>query len=100
MLGCLLVSIFAGGLMFATSLFYGFGVWWSLMAYSASGMCVFVITAALIVLNAGKTRSRQPQQVSGFEPYGTTGIHAEPAPVFTVPQHASRIVATQSRHID
>ncbi|MEO9575954.1 MAG: hypothetical protein ABJ263_02200 [Tateyamaria sp.] len=85
--------------MGATALLVGYGFWWSLLIYSASGVSIFLLVAAYAVLRGVDFEGRGRKDV-GFDPHLVRGMHSKRAQVF-VPLHQARgVVATEARRVD
>jgi len=82
MLGGLLISIFAGSLMGITALLAGFGFWWSLLIYSMSGVCIFLVAAAYTVLR-GTGATRASREIPSFDPHPVRGMQVASVPALT-----------------
>ena len=99
MLGGLLISIFAGSLMGVTALLAGFGFWWSLLIYSASGVCIFLLVAAYAVLR-GAYGARHRRANASFDPHLVREIHAARVPALAPIRQSGVIATTEARVAD
>lgn len=96
MLGGLLISIFAGSLLGVIALLAGFGFWWSLLIYSTSGVCIFLVVAGCAVLRKTNVAGHD-RKTSSIDPNPDTGMHTARAPVLVPMQQVRGIVATEAR---